>query len=246
MKIAVVTPYYKEPLDKLRRCHESVLAQVHPCTHIMIADGHPRPELADWSVDHIVLPFAHGDVGNTPRSIGAMSALNRGFDAVAYLDADNWLHPEHVESLVDVVQTHKVPMAFSDRFIVGLDGTFMQNGHEDDDPNFADTSCILHTMQAARMIPIWAMMDPVLGPIGDKMFVKIARAFGIPFARSDRRTMFYETNYAAHYSRNGLPLPEDPRVVDAEGIVNAYSERRCTERLGFTIALSGRGANLAS
>jgi glycosyltransferase involved in cell wall biosynthesis len=235
MKVAVITPYYKESLDILRRCHDSVAAQTHPCTHIMIADGHASPEVASWDVDHIVLPFSHGDNGNTPRSIGAMSALNRGFDAVAYLDGDNWFHPEHVESLLTVIREENVPMAFSNRFIVSLDGTIMRNLPEDDEPTFVDTSSILHTSAVARLIPMWAMMDPALGPICDQIFLVISNYLGIAHARSGRRTMYYETNYKAHYDWNNMALPDHPREVNLDAVFGAYSKQRCAERLGFVL-----------
>ena len=78
---AVITPYYKESLAVLERCHRSCQEQQGdwPLRHVMVADGHPRPELAGWNVDHIVLPQAHGDNGNTPRCLGAISAINQGY-----------------------------------------------------------------------------------------------------------------------------------------------------------------------
>jgi hypothetical protein len=43
MRVAVITPYFKEPLEQLRRCHESVANQTHGETvHFMVADGHPQ------------------------------------------------------------------------------------------------------------------------------------------------------------------------------------------------------------
>jgi glycosyltransferase involved in cell wall biosynthesis len=106
MKVAVVTPYYREPIEKLRRCHDSVMAQTRACTHFMVADGFARDEIDDWDVQHIRLPLGHADFGNTPRCLGALSALNQGFDGFAYLDADNWYHPEHAESLVEAAIRH--------------------------------------------------------------------------------------------------------------------------------------------
>lgn len=237
MKVAVVTPYYTETLDTLRRCHDSVLAQTHSCAHIMVADGHARPEVATWNVDHIPLPASHGDYGNTPRSIGGMSALNRGFDAVAYLDADNWLHPDHISSLIEAIEREGAPLAFSDRFIVSVDGTLMKNLPEDDDPDHIDTNCILHTMEAARLIPIWAMMEPSLPIVGDKVFLGISRLMNLKHVRTGRKTIYYETNHGAHYRYNGLPLPGTVRELDPNERLKDYSERRCFERLGFALKL---------
>ena len=47
-RVAVITPYYKEPLAQLRQCHDSVLAQSEPCLHVLVADGHPRRRINHW------------------------------------------------------------------------------------------------------------------------------------------------------------------------------------------------------
>jgi cellulose synthase/poly-beta-1,6-N-acetylglucosamine synthase-like glycosyltransferase len=49
-RIAVVTPYYQENLDILKKCQESVRQQTYLCTHFMVADGFPRDEIASWPV----------------------------------------------------------------------------------------------------------------------------------------------------------------------------------------------------
>jgi hypothetical protein len=75
VRVAVVTPYLREDIGVLRRCHESVLAQSHPCTHIMVADGLPKSAVGTWQVSHIVLPQSHGDAGDAARLIGALPSL---------------------------------------------------------------------------------------------------------------------------------------------------------------------------
>jgi hypothetical protein len=37
LRVTVVTPYYIEALDVLRRCHQSVAQQSYPCRHVMVA-----------------------------------------------------------------------------------------------------------------------------------------------------------------------------------------------------------------
>jgi hypothetical protein len=81
LKIAVVTPYYIENEDILQKCHESVLRQSYPCTHILVADGHPKSLFDEQpKAMHIILPQANGDMGNTPRAIGGILADAYGFD----------------------------------------------------------------------------------------------------------------------------------------------------------------------
>ena len=84
MRVAVITPYFREPDAILRQCHASVRGQTHPCTHFLIADGHPNPLFSnDGATVHIALPKPNADNGNTPRAIGGILADQYGFDAVA-------------------------------------------------------------------------------------------------------------------------------------------------------------------
>ena len=100
LRVAVVTPYYREDLAVLQRCHASVVAQTIPARHVMVADGFPRDAIDAWDVLHLRLDRGHADFGDTPRSRGGQAAANAGFDAVAYVDADNVLRPRHLESLL--------------------------------------------------------------------------------------------------------------------------------------------------
>src|SRR5205814_1150110 len=101
-KIAVITPYCREPLDVLAQCHESVLAQGAEVDHFMVADGYPREEVNAWNARHVVLPLAHADGGSTPRAVGSILADAEGYDFIAYLDADNWYAPGHIASLLEL------------------------------------------------------------------------------------------------------------------------------------------------
>src|SRR5438552_2141705 len=97
LRVATITAYHREPVKILRQCHESVLAQTYPTTHFLVADGAPQEAVDAWEAEHIILPRSHGDFGDTPRVIGTISALNLGYDAITFLDADNWYHRKHVE-----------------------------------------------------------------------------------------------------------------------------------------------------
>jgi hypothetical protein len=74
MKIAIITPYFKESLDILEQCYNSVLSQEVNTDHYFIADGFPRNEINSWKVKHIILEKSHNDNGNTPRGIGSKTA----------------------------------------------------------------------------------------------------------------------------------------------------------------------------
>ena len=97
MRVAVITPYHAEPDAYLEACHASVASQSFGCTHFMVSDGRPAPRVDGFDCQHIRLPRAHADYGCTPRGIGSISAIGQGFDAICYLDADNWVTDDHVE-----------------------------------------------------------------------------------------------------------------------------------------------------
>ncbi|MEJ1938213.1 hypothetical protein WDZ92_49095, partial [Nostoc sp. NIES-2111] len=131
-RVAVVTPYYKEPDDEMRRMLASVAAQTKACHHIVVSDGFPNPLARVPGVTHIELGAAHADNGNTPRYVGALVALAQGYDAVAFLDADNWFEPKHIERLVEVQGKAGLGAVFSSRNVYLPDGTKVQGNFDDD------------------------------------------------------------------------------------------------------------------
>lgn len=234
MKVAVITPYYKEPLEMLLRCHESVLQQTYPCVHFMVADGHPKEEVASWSVQHSALAVSHADAGNTPRSFGGMSAFNQGFDAVAYLDADNWYASEHIESLVEVCQNQKVAVAFADRQLILPTGELC---HFDDkdvlERKHVDTSCFFITAAAASLAPLWGMIEPNISAACDRVLFHVIKQRAISYGWSKKKTLYFETRYAPHFKRMGQPPPPDEHWFDWAAIRASYSPERSFARLGF-------------
>ena len=100
--VAVITPYCVEPLELLERNQASVRSQTRPCRHVLVAYGFARGGVNGWAVDHVILPRSHSDIGSTPRLIGCYHAIGLGCDAVAFLDADNWYHSDHIRVLMDL------------------------------------------------------------------------------------------------------------------------------------------------
>ena len=98
MKIAVISAYYKEERELLERCLKSVNEQSIKCDHFLVSDGYPQEWLLKKSnVRHIELGKSHNDYGNTPRGIGAQIAISEGYEAICFLDSDNWFDSNHVQ-----------------------------------------------------------------------------------------------------------------------------------------------------
>ena len=219
MRIAVVTPYYKEPIEKIRRCHESVLNQTHrDVMHIMVADGFPRQEINSWErCLHIPLPIGHNDSGDTPRVVGCSSAASQQYGGIVLLDADNWFEPEHIEVLINVHKQSQAPVVTCVRKLCRPDtGELLATCWESDGVNFCDTNCYLITHTAFPLLAAWGFRDNQTASRiingGDRLFWNAVVKSQVGRAHSKRPTVNYETVWANHYEALGLPIPKLAKV----------------------------------
>ena len=215
LKIAVVTPYYKESSAILRQCHESVLHQTYSCRHILVSDGHPASFFDNSpNIEHIKLPAANADNGNTPRAIGGMFAEHNGFDAVAYLDADNWYDPDHIETMLAACEANPTPLVASKRKFCDLQGNPLPVTEKDEETNnHVDTSCWLIFRPAFHLLRTW-LMPKELSPVCDRIFFHKVVYDRLPIAATNRRTVNFRTQYSLHYQAAGLSPPPGAKTVD--------------------------------
>lgn len=207
MRVAVVTPRFREPREWFQQCLDSVRDQTYPCTHIVVNDGAERgPDNSD-RVQVIDLPVSLGFIGDPARAIGSVSAVAQGFDAIAWLDADNWYSPNHIESLVKLHQDTGAAVLTSHRYLHRLDGGRLGPCPETDGTSFADTSTMLITREAFGVIPTWFLMEPKYHPIGDRMIWSYITDEGISHAHSGLMTLHYRTAWRFHYEHFGLEPP---------------------------------------
>jgi hypothetical protein len=204
MKPAVITPYHQEALPILERCHQSVGRQTVGVRHVLVADGSPRNEVDGWDCTHLRLPQCHGDCGNTPRSIGALHAASLGHHPIFFLDADNWLSPEHVETALAVQASDpSIDIVVMGRTIVLDDGTIVPPPPEDSLQHFADTSTLCCFRGAWRTLPLWALMPKELAPICDRILYESFKVLQLKVQWHPARTLWFESHYAAHYALAG-------------------------------------------
>ena len=211
-RIAVITPYYKESLDFLMKCHQSVIGQTVNATvdHFMIADGFPNSEVSAWKVKHVSLPTSHADNGNTPRGIGSVLTDSQGYDFVAYLDADNWFHPDHLASLLALHDETNAPVCCSMRTFHQMDGSPLNISEPQEDSLLhVDTSCFMIHSSAFDILSIWYRMPKELGPICDRVFKLAFVNARHPIAYSKERTVAFRSQYRFHYELAGLPVGDD-------------------------------------
>ena len=239
--ICVITPYFKESIEVLRRCHDSVMSQHVDAkvTHVMVADGFPVKEIDSWPVSHIVLPRANANNGNTPRGIGAVLAEQLGANFIAYLDADNWYHEGHLHSLLSLWEQNSSTASCSFRTYHDEAGNPLEIfEHDENYLLHVDTSCFLIHRSGFSCLPIWLDMPKAFASIGDRVFLASLLHRKLSISSTRARTVAYRSRHRAHYLLAGQPVPEgakdeDPMVCALNYMRTAEGVSRCIEALGF-------------
>jgi glycosyltransferase involved in cell wall biosynthesis len=154
MKVAVVTPTIAS--EHLKRCLDSVSKQTYDdITHYVFVDG------KDYHIDVQIETLVHNKVktvileenvgkGWYGHRVYAACSFLVNADIICYLDEDNWIEPNHIETLIDVIKRGN-DWAYSLRNIHDKDGTFLCEDnceslgkwpvYFNDDTYHIDTSC---------------------------------------------------------------------------------------------------------
>ena len=200
-RFAIVTPYCREPRATLERCIDSVQRQRVAADHIMVADGVAQDWIDAMPVNHLRLGRCHADFGNTPRGLGAMLALAEDYEAIGFLDADNWYDADHVEACVAAAADADVVIAR--RRFVRYDGSVMPIA---DEPDHVDTSCFwLHT-GALHLAHFW-LMPSRLAPICDRVYYAMIKARHLRLGYVQHATVSYTCQYETLYRALGEAPP---------------------------------------
>ncbi|MFC6792359.1 glycosyltransferase [Methylobacterium komagatae] len=239
-QIFVVTPYHKESIEVLRRCHESVMNQQISArlTHVMIADGHPREEIEDWDVLHVRLPREHGDNGNTPRAVGSILAETNGAEFIAFLDADNWFYPDHLASTLQAMHQTGASVGCSWRDYYGPDGQQLPIFEQEEmELRHVDTSCIVLASPAFEVTRLWSSMPRILTPWCDRVFITGIRHRRHMQCYTRKKTVAFTTIYTRHFEGLNLPAPANSKMPpDAEMMAylqSAAGVQETVSRMGF-------------
>ena len=221
MKVAVVTPYYKESRKTLWRCIASVANQTYDdVVHIMVADGYPQDWINDTTIHHIALPNV-GNFGDTPRAIGAAYAAGLDVDAIIFLDADCWLPPDHVYQLVGVAINSCVGIVTCQRNI-WLDGEEMGICSESNGLGFNDTNCYLITKPYFSVCSAWAFKNQKDAIVGDRVFWNAVQRCGANIVRAVS-AVNYQSDYAHHYQMFGKEIPKTAKIL-VDGQVKKWGD----------------------
>ncbi|MEK6806091.1 MAG: glycosyltransferase [Pseudomonadota bacterium] len=223
MRVAVVTALFNPKLEWLKRCCDSVRAQSHPCTQILVSDGSGENPLDDFSGQFIRLYQNHNDWGDTPRTIGAISAGAQGYDGILWLDQDNWMYPDHVSSLVALHRQTGKPICTTSRDIYHLNGRLLGACKETDGVRFVDANCFFVTRAAYGMLAVWSLMPKAWHICSDMYFFAQVKKHGIETAHQACSTMGYTATRSHTYRLFGVEPP--PGVKDSAEIVRFLREQ---------------------
>jgi glycosyltransferase involved in cell wall biosynthesis len=219
MKICVVTPYFETKPEWLAQAHASVRMQSVAAKHIMVCDGSAPAQLTDFQGTHILLKRNYRDYGNTPRLIGCYQAMAMDADAIAFLDADNWYYPNHLEGLLRFVEEHGLDAVSSARMLHRLDGTVLRKCTDVDGRAFVDTNCLLIMKPAFRHMIAWTLLSQeVAGQAVDQYVWRHMLNAGAKLGFFDQATVAYRTRHVVHYTAAGeAPPPGSVTRTDVHG-----------------------------
>jgi hypothetical protein len=179
----------------------------------MVADGFAAAEIDSWeSTVHIKIPN-HADYGDTPRGVGAASAAASGFDAICFLDADNWYEPNHVETMRTIAGKTGAQVVTAVRRIFAADGRMLGVCNESNGVDFNDTNCYFLTRTAFPACAAWLFKDSSESIVGDKVFWNAVQNGGYVRVHSTLPTVNYVTTLAFHYEMFGETPPDDSRLI---------------------------------
>jgi len=226
-RYAIVTPYYQETRETLERCVTSVRRQTVKADHILVSDGFPQDWLDGEAVNHLRLGRCHADFGNTPRGLGAMLAAAERYEAIGFLDADNWYDDDHVAACVEAgAGVPDADAVIARRRFVRRDGSVMNVA---DEPDHVDTSCFWLREGAFHLAHFW-LMPAELAAICDRIYYAMIKARQVKLAHVPKATVNYTCHYEALYRAIGdEPPPGAKPNVDVAQLCRwliGLSERR--------------------
>ena len=236
-KVAVITPYWNEPIDVIDKCISSVRNQTMECTHFIVSDGNPKDIKETNDLIHIKLPLNVNNCGATPRGLGAQIAFNMGFDLVAFLDADNTFDRQHLAEAAELFSKNDPDVVFAKRRIYFPDGKKLtKNDPQDASGAHVDTNCIVLSKRVAYLAKVFAMWPHEFGTGEDRLFLRIVKALKLKTMNIPIPTVNYWTNWAIHYQLENKK-PEVPLRKPTRKASLHFDPKRMYHATGYFLSL---------
>jgi len=183
--------------DTLRETIGSVKAQTHPCQHYVFWDGVDINKDASHETEvlHTRLPVKTGGNGMMNGGIVAASAFLVQEDYICWLDDDNWIEPDHIETLLKAVEGKGY--AHSLRKLVEDSGDFFDFDDFESlgkHSGFIDLNCYLMDRSLATQIaPLWYKTTGDL-MVGDRFVYEALKQNNLVGGETGKYTVNYRLN----------------------------------------------------
>ena len=197
LSVAVVTS--TQGRSTITKAIQSVKDQTRKATHYVFIHG---AEYSDKTIPHLAddtvavhLPRANGGGGYGMAPVFALAPFAITEDIICYLDDDNWYEPDHIESVVEMIEKHDLGWAYSLRKIVDNEGSFICEDNceslgmqlNSDNQYLVDNSCYaVRTNVARRHSHAWYV--PV---ISDRSFQHELMRAGLSVGTTGKHSVNY-------------------------------------------------------
>lgn len=218
-KFAVITAYYKEDRSVIDKAIKSVQYQLPSgldVIHYLVADGFPQEFESTEKLVHIPLPKSHNDYGDTPRIVGATLAVRDGCYGLMFLDADNYMYPEHIQAAVGAHLEHNQNLIIAKRDMVSEDGTVIKHNRSEEDAfKHVDTGCFVFFKEEIFRALEWAKIPSPLSVLGDRYFWNLhQKSYPGTFGYVNTPTLAYTCLWKDVYEFAGITPPANAKSLD--------------------------------
>ena len=230
MRVMVITPTTGK--DTVFKAMESVRDQTVKTEHLVVFDGQEaRDKFPLAFIDghtFLTLPENVGGNGWYGHRVYAAMPLMVNADYILFLDEDNWLDPNHIESLMEVINQGN-QWAFSLRKIMDKDGNYVCNDDCEslgkwpsclsDQDYFVDVGCyFLPKNIALQCTPLWYRKAREPGvPEVDRMLSHVLRQNRLTCDTNGEYTLNYRTG------NTGLSVQKEFFLQGNEKMMNKYN-----------------------
>jgi glycosyltransferase involved in cell wall biosynthesis len=187
----------------LSQTADSIAKQTYPCQHYVICDGVSRPQDLNPQIKVVELPNRTGVNGMMNGAICAMSAFIATEDYICWIDDDNWIEPNHIESLVEIINDDHY--AYSLRNLMSVSGEFWMRDNCESigfHGDMIDVNCFMIKRDfAVKLAPLWYNTTGTL-MVGDRYVFNALRQNKI----LGKCTGLYTVNYRLSSNRDLRPF----------------------------------------
>jgi hypothetical protein len=210
---AVITAYYKEPIEVIQRAISSVKQMdpdLYEVRHYLIADGYPQTQLINTHKFHFILNQSHSDYGDTPRLVGSMIAIREGATGLMFLDADNIIYPNHLKLCREKYINEDSNIILTKRDWLHTNGSQLNyKSEEDENYSHVDTGCFTFFDEAIFEVFKWALIPKELSAFGDRYFWNLLRSSRENYGATGLPTVGYTCTWRDVYEKLGLEIPDE-------------------------------------